>query len=106
MLPFGVAGAIVDPPDLAAAAALIALGVLPTGLGYVIYFTLIRRIGTTRSLTVTYLMPFVAIALGVIFLDESVRPAAATGLVLILLGVAIVNGQLWIAPRRLGDADA
>jgi drug/metabolite transporter (DMT)-like permease len=106
MLPFGIAGAIVDPPDLGATAALIALGVLPTGLGYVIYFTLIRRIGTTRSLTVTYLMPFVAIALGVTFLHESVEPAAAAGLVLILLGVAIVNGQLRVAPRRAWDADA
>jgi drug/metabolite transporter (DMT)-like permease len=106
MLPFGIAGAVVDPPDLGATAALIALGVLPTGLGYVIYFTLIRRIGTTRSLTVTYLMPFVAIALGVTFLHESVEPAAAAGLVLILLGVAIVNGQLRVAPRRAWDADA
>jgi drug/metabolite transporter (DMT)-like permease len=105
MLPFGIA-AIVDPPDLGATAALIALGVLPTGLGYVIYFTLIRRIGTTRSLTVTYLMPLVAIALGVTFLNESVEPAAAAGLVLILLGVAIVNGQLRVAPRRAWDADA
>jgi drug/metabolite transporter (DMT)-like permease len=103
MLPFGIAGAIVDPPDLAATAALIALGVLPTGLGYVIYFTLIRRIGTTRSLTVTYLIPFVAIALGVAFLDESVAAPAAAGLVLILVGVAIVNGQLRIAPGRVRD---
>jgi drug/metabolite transporter (DMT)-like permease len=106
MLPLGVVGAIADPPDLSAAAALIALGVLPTGFGYVIYFTLIRRIGTTRSLTVTYLIPFVAIALGVTFLDESVRPAMAAGLILILLGVAIVNGQVRIASRRAGDADA
>lgn len=106
MLPLGIVGAIADPPDLAATAALIALGVLPTGFGYVIYFTLIRRIGTTRSLTVTYFIPFVAIALGVTFLDESVRPAMAAGLILILLGVAIVNGQLRIARRRAGDADA
>jgi drug/metabolite transporter (DMT)-like permease len=106
MLPFGIAGVIADPPDLAATAALIALGVLPTGLGYLIYFTLIRRIGTTRSLTVTYLMPFVAIALGVNFLDERVRPAAIAGLVLILFGVAIVNGQLRITPPRRRQADA
>jgi drug/metabolite transporter (DMT)-like permease len=100
MLPFGIAGAIADPPDLGATAGLIALGVLPTGLGYLIYFTLIRRIGTTRSLTVTYLMPFVALALGVTFLAEPVRPAAMAGLVLILFGVAIVNGQLRIQYER------
>lgn len=96
-LPLGLAGLVTDPPTSAGLAAVVALGVLSSGLAYVVYFELIRELGATRTLTVTYLQPVVAILLGVVFLSEAVRAPALVGLALILLGVAAVNGQL---PRR------
>lgn len=96
-LPFGVAGLVQDPPTAGDLAAIVALGVLSSGLAYVIYFELIRELGATRALTVTYLQPVVAILLGVIVLGEAIRALHLVGLALILLGVAAVNGQL---PRR------
>lgn len=100
-LPFAVAGLLQDPPTARDLAAIIALGVLSSGLAYVIYFELIRELGATRALTVTYLQPVVAILLGVIVLGEGLQALHLVGLALILLGVAAVNGQL---PRRATPA--
>lgn len=97
--PFGVAGWIADPPTAGALGALVVLGATSSGLAYVIYFELIRRLGATRTLTVTYLQPAVAIALGVLVLGEELRLAHLAGLSLILLGIAIVHGQLSRARR-------
>jgi drug/metabolite transporter (DMT)-like permease len=101
VLPFGIAGWIADPPDLGGFLALVALGVLSSGLAYLCYYELIRTLGATRTLTVTYLAPAVAILLGVAVLGERVRLLHLAGLALILLGVAAVNGQL---PRRRSPA--
>jgi drug/metabolite transporter (DMT)-like permease len=100
-LPFGIGGLFQDPPTAGDLAAIVALGAMSSGLAYVIYFELIRELGATRTLTVTYLQPVVAILLGVIVLGESLRAAHLAGLALILLGVAAVNGQL---PRRAAAA--
>lgn len=99
--PLGVVGWIADPPDLGAFGAMIALGVTSSGLAFIIYFELIRRLGATRTLTVTYLQPLVAIVLGATLLGERLRLLNFVGLVLILLGVALVNGQLRLGRREL-----
>jgi drug/metabolite transporter (DMT)-like permease len=98
--PLGIVAWIADPPDLGAFGAMVALGVTSSGLAFLIYFELIRRLGATRTLTVTYLQPIVAIALGVVLLGESLRLLNFVGLVLILLGVALVNGQLRLGRRQ------
>ncbi len=100
VLPFGIAGWVADPPSLGALAAIGALGVTSSGLAYLFYFELVRGLGATRTLTVTYLAPVVAIVLGVVVLGERVGPLQAAGLALILLGVAGVNGQLPRLRRR------
>lgn len=102
VLPFGVAGWIADPPAPGALVAIGALGVTSSGLAYLFYFELLRGLGATRTLTVTYLAPVVAIVLGVVVLGEEVRPLHLAGLGLILLGVAGVNGQLPVRWRRRG----
>lgn len=98
--PLGVVGWIADPPGLSALGAMIALGATSSGLAFIIYFELIRRLGATRTLTVTYLQPIVAIVLGAILLGERLRLLNFIGLALILLGVALVNGQLRIGVRK------
>ncbi len=63
VLPFAVMGWLAHPPDAGAVLAGAAAGALPNGVAYMAYFALIRRIGVARSLSVTYLMPFVALVL-------------------------------------------
>ena len=80
-------------PGARAALAVTALGVVGTGLAFVLFYTLLRRIGSA-TFTVTYLMPVVAVVEGAVFLGETVRPTAAAALVAILAGTAVANGMV------------
>jgi len=75
------------------ALAMLPLGILGTGLAFVLMTTLVGRVGGPRGAVATYFIPVVAIALGVVFLDERVAPAA-------LLGTALVLAGAWLASRR------
>ena len=89
-------------PPLAAWAAIVALALLCTALGYVLYFRLIDSAGATNALLVTLLVPPVAILLGGLFLGESLAPQDFIGLALIAVGLAAIDGRLLnlLAPRR------
>ena len=67
-------------------ASLIALGLFPTALAFVIFFILIKDIGPARASLVTYLNTAFAVVLGIIFHGE--RPTLGTylGLPLVLIG--------------------
>lgn len=67
------------------------LGLLGSGIAYILYFGLIQRVGATRATTVTYLGPIVAVILGVLFNDETLHWTLIAGMVLIIGGAAIVN---------------
>lgn len=85
------------PPDdvpARALAATLALGVLSSGLAYIVFFGLIQRITATQASLVSYIIPIVATVLGWMVLDEAIGPNLFAGLVLILAGVLIVNGGL------------
>jgi len=81
-----------EAPPARAVAAIVALGVLGTGVAYVLYFTLISRAGAARAILVTYLVPGFALVYGALLLDEPVTAAALTGLALILGGTALGTG--------------
>jgi drug/metabolite transporter (DMT)-like permease len=66
--------------------AMLALGVLCTGVAYILYFRLIENIGPARALTVTFVLPVFAVIYGAIFLRETVS------LWMLLCGVIIVCG--------------
>jgi drug/metabolite transporter (DMT)-like permease len=57
---------------LDAAGSLLALGALGTGLAYILNYAIVRAAGATTAATVTYLVPVVSTALGVIVLGEGV----------------------------------
>ena len=67
----------------------ILLGVLCTGLAYVLYFRLIHRIGAPRAATVTYIIPLFGVMWAWILLDEALTPSMAVAGALILSGVAL-----------------
>ena len=72
--------------------AALALGVLCTGLAYLIYFRLIRDIGAASALTVTFLIPLFGILWGALFLGETVTATTVFGAGFVLLGTALVTG--------------
>ena len=81
-------------PPVSAWAAITALGLFCTALGYVLYFRLIDHAGATNALLVTLLVPPVAILLGALFLNETLAPQDFIGLGLIALGLAAIDGRL------------
>ncbi|MCI1191352.1 DMT family transporter [Calidifontimicrobium sp. SYSU G02091] len=86
------------PPSLVAWGAAVALGVLCTGLAYILYFRLIAQVGAAQAMTVTYLIPLFAVFWGWLVLDETVTPAMAVGGAVILLGTALATGV--VGPRQ------
>jgi drug/metabolite transporter (DMT)-like permease len=90
-LPFG-GGLRITPTPLAVIAVLV-LGVLGTGVALVINFTLIATEGPTAASVVTYLVPAVALALGIVVLDEPASWTLPLGALLILGGVALARAR-------------
>lgn len=70
---------------------LLALGVFGTGAAYVLNYRLNQDEGPTVASTVTYLLPVVAVTLGVAVLSEPVTLASLVGAAAILSGVALVQ---------------
>ncbi len=69
---------------------LLASGILCTGLPYVLYFPLMRRIGVTRAMTVTFLVPCFAVLWAFFFLNEAILPSTLIGCALVFAGLVLV----------------
>lgn len=67
------------------------LGILGTGLAYLMFFVLLRSIGATPTTMVTYVIPVFAVIFGVLFLREQLRWEQFVALALIFAGVRLVN---------------
>jgi drug/metabolite transporter (DMT)-like permease len=74
--------------------ALLTLGVLCTGIAYVIFFRLIARRGPAKALTVTYAIPVFGVAYGVVLLGETVTGWMLVCGPIILLGTALSSGLI------------
>jgi len=72
-------------------AATVAVGVLGTGVAFVLMGRLVGRVGSTRASIVNYLIPVVALGLGVVFRGDDVRPIAIVGVVLAILGAYLTS---------------
>ena len=72
-------------------AAIAVLGIIGTGFAYVLNYQIITSEGATVASTVTYLLPVVAIILGVLVLDESITVTMLGGIALVLTGVALTR---------------
>jgi drug/metabolite transporter (DMT)-like permease len=70
----------------------VALGVLSTGIAYVLNYRLIQDEGPTAASTTNYLTPVVAVLLGIAFVDERLTWNLGIGTAMILIG-------LWIADQ-------
>jgi drug/metabolite transporter (DMT)-like permease len=90
-----------DSPGLGPIAAVAALGIVGTGVAFVIFFWLIGRVGPARTYLVSYIAPGFAVLYGAGLLDEAVTLATVGGLALILGGSWLAaEGRLPWAPRE------
>ena len=74
------------------------LGVASSGLGFLMYFRLLRRIGPVRAMSVTFLNPVVAMVSGSFYLDERVTLQMIVGGAVVLLGTALSLGLIGPKP--------
>jgi drug/metabolite transporter (DMT)-like permease len=84
------------------------LSVVCTAGAFVIFFELVKEVGATRSVVVTYLNTAIAVVLGITFLKEPLTTSIMAGFPLVVLGCVLAttpggrqpSGQLELA----GDA--
>ena len=72
--------------------AALALGVVCSGVAYLLYYHLIAVIGAQSAMTVGYLIPLWGVLWGWLFLDETVGWHTLAGAALVLTGTALVTG--------------
>ena len=83
-------------PSASSVLALLALAVFSTALAFVIYFRLIRTLGSVGTTAQAYLRVPIGVAVGVLFLGEHLSPTAWIGLACVAIGV----GAMTIPERR------
>ncbi len=81
-------------PRLDSTLAGITLAIFSTALAYTLYFRLIDRSGASNAQLVAFLMPILAVILGIAFLGESLSGGQIAGAGLIAVGLAILDGRL------------
>ena len=90
------------PPTVAPATGLVALvtalGVVCTGVAYLLYFRLIEDLGAAPALTVTFLIPLFGTFFGWLVLDEAIGWHTLAGGAVVIAGTALVTG---FSPRLL-----
>ncbi|MCU4181913.1 DMT family transporter [Bosea sp. BH3] len=87
-------------PSTESLLALLALSVVSTALAFAIYFRLIRTLGSVGTTAVAYLRVPIGVAIGLVFLGETLSPTAWAGLALVVLGVMAMT----LPERRSGTA--
>jgi drug/metabolite transporter (DMT)-like permease len=110
--PFALVSLPDSTPSADTFASIAVLGLLCSALAFLLFFRLIAEIGPGRATVITYINPVVALALGVVVLDESITTGVVVGLLLILAGSWLsTDGRLppglaGLAERARGRARA
>lgn len=104
-LSFVLESPLIARPSATAVTALMVNAVLATGIGFVVYFRLIRAIGSMSTATIGYLRPAVGVLIGYTLMGEPLTRTAVVGLLAILIGVAAIHqaefqrGPAWLTAR-------
>lgn len=86
-----------EAPTSEIAMAVILLGVVCTGLAYLLYFRLVSDLGPSSALSVTFLIPVFGILWGHLFLDEAIGFNTVIGSIFVITGTMLVTG---FSPRQ------
>ena len=79
-------------PSSDALASIVVLGVLCTAAAFVFFGALVAEVGAGRALVITYVAPVIAVAAGILVLDEQLGPGTIAGLLLIIAGSWLATG--------------
>ena len=74
--------------------AMVVLGIFGSGFAYIWNFQIIERAGSAIASSVTYVTPIVAVAVGIIFLGETLSWNEPLGCLIVLFGAALSQGRL------------
>ena len=77
LLPFAAVTTAMDGIELTPTrvVSILLLGAMGTGVAYLLNYRSIAELGSTKASVVTYLVPVVAVVVGVLFLDEAFESA-------------------------------
>jgi len=81
-------------PSNSAVFSVILLGILCTGIAFIIFFNLIAKLGPAKAISVTYLIPAFGLLWGSLLLNEVITTSMLVGCGFILTGVALTTGLL------------
>lgn len=85
---------IAAKPPVDAWMAIGVLGLICSALAFIIFFSLVREIGSARATTITYVNMAVALVLGIAFLHEPITPGILIGLPM------VVAGSIWASKKH------
>lgn len=91
VIPFGVAGIPQSTFAWSSLLAVAAVGILGTGLAFILMGNLAGSVGATRASFLTYLVPVVALVLGVVFRNEVISTVAIVGVGLVIAGALLAS---------------
>ena len=93
LLPFAVLTSPEIIPQGTIWLSVLALGVVCTGFGYILFYRLIVKIGSQQAIMTTYLIPLFSILWGNLFLAETVTLFMLFGGIMVLFGVGMMSGK-------------
>ncbi|HEY1998840.1 DMT family transporter [Paraburkholderia sp.] len=82
----------------ALAGLVLGLGLLGTGVAYMLYYFIVQRLGALAASSVTYIPPVVALLMGLAFAGEPIRPLHLLAMACILGGVYLLQGGRQVKP--------
>lgn len=98
LLPLGLWLLPEQMPSQQATLSLLVMAVVGTGFAYVLFFNLLAKVGTSKAMTVGYLVPLYGVLWGYLFADERLSVFELLGGVTILCGVAMTTG--FVQPKK------
>ncbi len=79
---------------------MLAMGIVGTGLAYVWNYAITKAWGATNASAVTYVIPVIGVALGIVLLGEQIAWNQPIGAVVVILGILLGQGRLVRRPQR------
>ncbi len=86
------------PPSSTSWVSAVLLAVICTGVAYILYFRLLSRVGPSKTLAVTYLIPAFGVLWGHLLLHEPITASMVVGCAVILVGTTLATGMV-LGPR-------